>query len=93
MKTLFYTCFYSKLWGSEFGGRPSRENHYKLSLLNILNLNPSKFVCFTNEEELKELRNFYYNDNKISPDKLQFVVFDLKWTFSDKKFKQKIETK
>lgn len=78
MKTLFYTCFYSKLWGSEFGGRASRENHYKFSLYNILNLNPDKFVCFTSEEELKSLENFFYEEKKVPSDKLEFVVFELK---------------
>lgn len=77
MKTLFYTCIYSKLWGSEFGGRPSRDKHYKLSLLNILNLNPDKFICFTDKEEYDELYDFFYKQNKISSNKLEFVVFDL----------------
>lgn len=78
MKTLFYTCIYSNLWGTEFGGRASRNVHYKFSLLNILNLNADKFVCFTSKEEIDELKEFFYIQNNISNQKLEFVVFDLK---------------
>ena len=80
MKTLIYTSIYSNLWGSEFGGRPSRNQHYKFSLLNILNLNADKFICFTNEEEIDQLKDFFYTQKKISEEKLQFIVFDLKNT-------------
>jgi hypothetical protein len=77
MKTLIYTSIYSNLWGTEFGGRPSRELHYKYSLLSILKLNPDKLICFTSEEELGELKSWFYEINKISEDKLEFIVFDL----------------
>ncbi len=80
MKTLFYTCIYSNLWGTELGGRPSRNHHYKFSLLNLLNLNADKFICFTSSEELEELKRFFYTDNNISENKLEFKVFNLKDT-------------
>ena len=39
MKTLLITSIYSDLWGTEFGGRPSRDYHYRASLLsNMTNL-------------------------------------------------------
>jgi cephalosporin hydroxylase len=80
MKILLYTSIYSNLWGTEFGGRPSRKEHYKHSLLNILNMNPSKIICFTSNEELKDLEAFFYNSKGISKDKLEFKIFDLKNT-------------
>ena len=77
MKTLFITSLYGRLWGTEFGGRPSRNHHYKLSLLNILNTRPTKVVCFTSPEELDELRSFFYTQHNISEDLLELVSFDL----------------
>lgn len=77
MKTLLYTSIYAKLWGTEFGGRPGRELHYKYSLLTILNLNPNKVICFTSSEEVEDLKLWFYNQNNISPEKLEFILFDL----------------
>ena len=37
MKTLLITSIYTKLYGTDLGGRTSRDHHYKWSLLNILN--------------------------------------------------------
>jgi hypothetical protein len=88
-KTLIITSIYSNLWGSEFGGRPSRENHYKLSLLSILKMNPDKVICYTSEQELNSLENHFYEYNKISKDLLEFKVFDLKNT----KYFEKISSK
>ena len=85
MKTLIYTSIYSNLWGTEFGGRPGRGLHYKHSLKNILNLSPHKIICFTGDDEVDDLKNWFYDLNNISEDKLEFIVFDLKSTkyFSD----------
>jgi hypothetical protein len=77
MKTLVYTSIYSKLWGTEFGGRPSRDYHYKSSLYNILNINATKFICFTSKEELNELENYFYTQKNVSKEKLEFKIFDL----------------
>lgn len=78
MKTLIYTSIYANLWGTTFGGRPSRAHHYKLSLRNILNLSPTKVMCFTSKEELEDLQNWFYIENNVSQDLLEFQVFDLK---------------
>lgn len=80
MKTLIYTSIYNGLFGTELGGRPSRNHHYKISLNNILNLNADKFICFTSEKEVDELRNYFYNIKLVSKDKLEFIVFELKNT-------------
>jgi hypothetical protein len=77
-KVLFITSIYSNLWGTNFGGRPSRKHHYKQSLLNILNMNPTHCICFTSEEEYDELYDFYYVKNDIKKELLEIVVFDLK---------------
>jgi hypothetical protein len=87
MKTLIITSIYNNLWGTKFGGRPSREAHYKLSLLNILNLEAYKFICFTSPEELSNLENFYYEEHNISRDILELIPFNLE----DSKYYDKID--
>jgi hypothetical protein len=77
MKTLIVTSIYANLWGTEFGGRASRFHHYRISLLNMLNMQPSKVVCFTSEEEIAELKNFFYVQNNISEQLIEFKVFNL----------------
>lgn len=93
MKTLFYTSIYSKLWGTELGGRPSRNLHYKYSLLSLLKLEGDKYICFTSKEEIDELKNWFYNDNSVSPEKLEFIEFNLYETqyFEDIKKLKNIE--
>jgi hypothetical protein len=80
MKTLIYTSIYSNLWGTEFGGRPSRHYHYRSSLKNILNLEADKFICFVPQDELEDLKNHFYVKWGVSEDKLEFIVFDLQGT-------------
>jgi hypothetical protein len=77
MKTLIYTSIYSNLWGTEYGGRPSRGLHYKYSLLNILNLNPDKVICFTSESEYDDLRNWFIIENQIPEEKFELKIFEL----------------
>jgi hypothetical protein len=77
MSTLIYTSIYSNLYGTEFGGRSSRNFHYKSSLYNILNLNADKYICFTSTDEIKELEEYFYNQKNVSKDKLQFIIFNL----------------
>jgi hypothetical protein len=77
MKTLLLTSIYTKLWGTDLGGRTSRDHHYKWSLLNILNTKPTKVVCFTSEEELPELEAWFYHVQKVDKELLEFRVYDL----------------
>lgn len=77
MKTLYLTAIYANLNGTDLGGRTSREHHYKWSLLNILNTEPAKVVCFTSKEELSELEAWFYETHSISKELLEFRVFDL----------------
>lgn len=86
-KTLIYTSIYNNLFGTEFGGRPSKEWCYKYGLLCILNLNPEKTICFIDRSELLDLENFFYGEHKVSRDKLELIVFDL----HDSKHKDKYD--
>ena len=54
MKIKFITTIYSNLYGTEYGGRPSRKEHYRYSLLSLMRMN-ADFVCYTNNQELNEL--------------------------------------
>lgn len=78
MKTKFITCIYSDLHGTEFGGRPSRKEHYRWSLLSLLKMNEADFVCYTSQNEYNDLCDFFYVLNHISKEKLDIKVFELK---------------
>jgi hypothetical protein len=80
MRVKFITCIYSNLGGTDFGGRHSRHYHYKISLLSLLKMSNADFLCYTSEEELKDLENFFYYINGISKNQLKFKTFDLKKT-------------
>lgn len=80
MRTVFLTCIYNNLFGTEFGGRPSRSEHYKFSLLSLLRMTNADFVCYTSPNDLSNLEDFFYNQNGISKNKLRFIPFDLKNT-------------
>ena len=80
MKVKFITCIYSDLYGTDFGGRPGRNGHYRWSLLSLLKMNDADFLCYTSERELESLENFFYKIHNVSPKKLEFKVFDIKNT-------------
>jgi hypothetical protein len=77
MKVKFITAIYSNLYGTDFGGRPSRGNHYRWSLLSLLKMTDSDFVCYTSDEEFDNLYNFFHTQNGISEDKLKLVKYNL----------------
>jgi hypothetical protein len=76
-KVKIITAIYSNLNGTELGGRPSRGGHYRWSLLSLLKMNDADFICYTSEEELNSLEQFFYDENNISRNQLQFSVFNL----------------
>jgi hypothetical protein len=78
MKIKFITTIYSNLYGTEYGGRPSRKEHYRYSLLSLMRMNDADFVCYTNNQELNEIENFFYIQHNVSRDKLKFKTFELK---------------
>lgn len=87
MSTRFITAIYSDLNGTEFGGRPNRGSHYRFSLLSLLKMTDADFLCYTSDRELQSLKDFFYEEHKISEDKLKFFIFDI----SKPKFKDLID--
>jgi len=83
MKIKFITAIYSDLYGSEYGGRIGRKDHYRESLLSLLKMTDADFICYTSDREYDYLKDFFYNKNKISENKLKFIIFDI----SNTKFK------
>jgi hypothetical protein len=86
MKIKFITSIYSDLYGTEFGGRMNRHGHYRFSLLSLLKMTDSDFLCYTSERELPSLEDFFYREHNIDREKLKFQVFDIAQT----KFKELI---
>lgn len=78
MKIKFITSIYSDLYGTEFGGRPSRGGHYRYSLLSLLKMSDADFLCYTSEQELKSLETFFYDENNVDKTKLKLVAYNLK---------------
>jgi hypothetical protein len=77
MSTKIVTSIYSDLHGTDLGGRPSRGSHYRYSLKTILKMTDADFVCYTSESEIEDLKQFFYDENKISDDKLKLKIFDI----------------
>lgn len=77
-KVKFITSIYSNLYGTEFGGRPSRKSHYRWSLMSLLKMTNADFTCYTSKDEYAELYDFFHNQHNISKQQLNIVVFDLK---------------
>ncbi len=83
MKIKIVTAIYSNLYGTDLGGRPNRYNHYRYSLLAILNMSNADFVCYTEPNEYEDLCNFFHKENSIN--NIEIKKFDLKnFNFSSK---------
>lgn len=76
-KIKFITAIYSDLHGTEYGGRPSRGGHYRWSLLSLLKMNDADFTCYTSDREIESLKQFFYEENGISENQLEFKIYDL----------------
>jgi hypothetical protein len=85
-KTKIITAIYSDLHGTEIGGRPGRNHHYRLSLMSLLKMTDADFLCYTSEREIDSLKEFFYTEKNVSQEQLKFEVFDL----SNTKFKDLI---
>lgn len=66
------------MYGTSFGGRPSRQHHYKYSLLSIINITNANFTLYTSENESADLKDFFYKQNNIKDNHLIIKTFDLK---------------
>ena len=80
MSIKFITSIYSDLYGTEFGGRINRGSHYRFSLLSLLKMTDADFLCYSSYRELDSLVNYFYEQHQISPQKLEFRVFDISQT-------------
>lgn len=80
MKIKFITAIYSNLYGTDFGGRQNRGNHYRWSLISLLRMTDADFVCYTSIDEINQLKEFFYIENGISKKQLKLVPFELKET-------------
>jgi len=76
-KVKFITAIYSNLYGTDLGGRPSRNGHYRWSLLSLLRMTSADFTCYTSKEEYNQLCDFFYEKNNINKNQLELKVFDL----------------
>jgi len=86
-KVKFITSIYSDLHGTELGGRTGRNGHYRYSLLSLLKMNNADFLCYTSDREIDSLKSFFYEEQSISPEKLEFRIFDI----TDTKFRDLIK--
>jgi hypothetical protein len=77
MSIKFITCIYSDLFGSDLGGRPGRNGHYRWSLLSLLKMSDADFLCYTSDREIESLKEFFYVNHQVSPEKLEFRVYDI----------------
>lgn len=80
MSVKFITSIYSDLNGTEFGGRVGRRSHYRYSLLSLLKMTDADFLCYTSDREIESLKLFFYDKHSISPEKLEFRIFDISET-------------
>jgi hypothetical protein len=77
MSIKFITCIYSDLFGSDLGGRPGRNGHYRWSLLSLLKMSDADFLCYTSDREIESLKEFFYVNHQVSPEKLELRVYDI----------------
>jgi hypothetical protein len=80
-KIKIITCIYDGLFGTELGGRISRGAHYRWSLLSLLKITQADFVCYTSEEELESLHQFFYKNHNINSEKLKIVSYNLRESY------------
>jgi len=78
MKSIFITAIYANLYGTDLGGRISRDSWYRWSLLSILKTNPTKVVCFTSKEEIEGLEHWFFEEQGVKREQLEFRVYYLR---------------
>jgi hypothetical protein len=76
-KVKIVTSIYSDLYGTKYGGRIGRRDHYRWSLLSLLKMTDADFVCYTSENEYESLVEFFYKNEKISEEKLKLKISNL----------------
>jgi len=71
MKTKIVTSIYSDLYGTKYGGRIGRRDHYRWSLLSMMKMTDADFVCYTSKNEYQSLLDFFYSEQNVDIDKLK----------------------
>lgn len=69
MRTSIVSGIFFDLYGSDLGGRPSRNEHYLYSMNSIMKMDDVEFIIYTNHKE--KVDNFF---NVKYPDKLSKFV-------------------
>ena len=90
MKSIFITAIYANLHGTDLGGRTSRTFWYRWSLLSILKTNPTKVVCFTSKAEIEDLEHWFFEEQGIKREQLEFKVYYLRKSKFFKKIQKKL---
>jgi hypothetical protein len=52
--TTIVTAVYNNLYGTTYGGRPSRETHYLSSLKTLMRMTDARYIIYTNDTEKVE---------------------------------------
>jgi len=85
MKIKIVTAIFSNLFGTDLGGRMNRGGHYRHSLKSLLKMSDADFVCYTKEDEIEDLKHFFYEEHNFTEDKIKFKLYDLyNFEFSEK---------
>ena len=61
MKIKIVTAIYNNLYGSEYGGRLNRNEHYIFSMHSLMKMSNAHFILYTSPEECNELREEFKN--------------------------------
>lgn len=69
------SAVFNNLYGTPYGGRPSRETHYYSSLKTLTKMSDAKFIVYSNETD--KLSTFL-TDNILSDVEMTLISFDLK---------------
>lgn len=78
MKVKIVTAIYNGLFGTDLGGRPGRQEPYKYSLKSLLQMTQADFVCYTSEDDIDDLKKFFYENHGFSEERIKFKLFDLR---------------
>jgi len=83
MKVKIVTAIFNGLYGTELGGRPGRNNHYRYSLKSLMKMTDADFVCYTSPDEIDDLSVFF--KTQIDNHQLTLKPYDLRnFKYSDR---------
>lgn len=74
MRTAVVTCYYNNLYGTKFGGREGRNEHYKRSFESLLKMTDADFFVFCEPSSLNELKEIV---EKHPENNIKLIEYDL----------------